>query len=188
MALKYRQYRMTACQFGLNWKQVGQWNSAYEALLQECTEQESLSARWTALNPLASAGGVQKGHLPSSRHTSTCPLPKLQPCSPPPPAAMQHGFAPPRTKSCRRRWVNRLFSKEVYNVLFELLQEETAVGRAVSNHLLQEHARKFALETKLGNFNASSISVPIEKEVQWFSGCRILLPWQPCRTPCMRRL
>lgn len=90
----------TARQFGLDRKQVRQWNSTYETLLQECQGK-----------------GKFKRSLNSGRP---------------------------------------VFSEEIDDGLFEFLQEERAAGRAVSNRLLQEQARKLASEAKLGNFNASS--------------------------------
>ncbi|KAM7285016.1 uncharacterized protein ISCGN_032005 [Ixodes scapularis] len=90
----------TAHQFGLDRKQVRQWKSTYETLLQEC-----------------------------------------------------HG------KGKFKRSVNSgrpVFSEEIDDGLFEFLQEERAAGRAVSNRLLREQARKLAPEAKVGNFNASS--------------------------------
>ncbi|KAH9367055.1 hypothetical protein HPB48_009095 [Haemaphysalis longicornis] len=49
-----------------------------------------------------------------------------------------------------------VFSEDIDDGLSEFLLEERAAGRAVSNRLLQEQARKLASEAKLGNFNASS--------------------------------
>lgn len=49
-----------------------------------------------------------------------------------------------------------VFSEELDEALMDFLDTERAVGRAVSNCLLQEHARKLALQMNLGNFDASN--------------------------------
>ncbi|KAG0422450.1 hypothetical protein HPB47_001731 [Ixodes persulcatus] len=47
-----------------------------------------------------------------------------------------------------------VFSKEVDDVLFKLLERERSVGHAVSNRLLSEEALRIASQLQLGNFGA----------------------------------
>ncbi|KAM7282773.1 uncharacterized protein ISCGN_000014 [Ixodes scapularis] len=47
------------------------------------------------------------------------------------------------------------FSEELDEALMDFLDTERAAGRAVSNCVLQEHARKLAVQMNLGNFEAS---------------------------------
>lgn len=49
-----------------------------------------------------------------------------------------------------------VFSEELDDALFEFFESERSAGRAVSNRLLAEEARKIADNLKLGNFAASS--------------------------------
>lgn len=48
-----------------------------------------------------------------------------------------------------------VFSEEIDDALMDFLETERSAGRAVSNRLLQEHARKLAEQMGLGNFQAS---------------------------------
>ncbi|XP_042147347.1 uncharacterized protein LOC120837121 [Ixodes scapularis] len=48
-----------------------------------------------------------------------------------------------------------VFSEELDEALMDFLDTEWAAGRAVSNCVLQEHARKLAVQMNLGNFEAS---------------------------------
>ncbi|KAM7310645.1 uncharacterized protein LOC121832848 [Ixodes scapularis] len=49
-----------------------------------------------------------------------------------------------------------VFSEELDEALMDFLDTERAAGRAVSNRVLQEHARKLAVQMNLGNFEASN--------------------------------
>lgn len=47
-----------------------------------------------------------------------------------------------------------VFSEEVDDALMDFLEAERSAGRAISNRLLQEHARELAAKMGLGSFQA----------------------------------
>lgn len=61
-----------------------------------------------------------------------------------------------KTKLKRTMGTGRpVFSEELDDALMDFLETERSAGRAVSNRLLQEHARQLAAQMGLGNFQAS---------------------------------